>query len=143
VAVRVSETVPQRLLLYFTVGATLAGSPQSHPSLIAKLCRVGRSALSLELPARPEFPFPACFARAVDAYRFLIAKAYPPESVVLAGDGAGGGPCGCDHDGHSQWGLPMPAGSCRFSPWADLTLSGWSIMENARERSIMSWDRCS
>jgi acetyl esterase/lipase len=139
--VRVSETVPQRLLLYFHGGGYIAGSPQSHRALIAKLCRVGgAAALSLDYRLGPEFPFPACLRDAVDAYRFLIAKAYPPESVVLAGDGAGGGLAVATMMAIRNGGLPMPAGLVALSPWADLTLSGWSIMENAESDSAMSWD---
>jgi acetyl esterase/lipase len=139
--VRVSETVPQRLLLYFHGGGFIAGSPQSHRSLIAKLCRVGgAAALSLDYRLGPEFPFPACLRDAVDAYRFLISKAYPPESVVLAGDGAGGGLAVATMMAIRNGGLPMPAGLVALSPWADLTLSGWSIMENAESDPTLSWD---
>jgi acetyl esterase/lipase len=129
--VRISETVPQRLLLYFHGGGYISGSPASHRSLVARLCRVGgAAALSLDYRLGPEFPFPACLRDAVDAYRFLIAKAYPPESVVLAGDGSGGGLAVA----------PMPAGLIALSPWADLTLSGWSVMQNADADSAMSWE---
>jgi acetyl esterase/lipase len=37
-------------------------------------------------------------------------------------------------------GMPMPAALVAMSPWADLTLSGWSIMQNAESDSILSWD---
>jgi acetyl esterase/lipase len=37
-------------------------------------------------------------------------------------------------------GMPMPAGLIALSPWADLTLSGWSMMQNADKDSTLSWD---
>ena len=139
--VRVSETAPQRLLLYFHGGGYISGSPASHRPLVAKLCRVGgAAALSLDYRLGPEFPFPACLRDAVDAYRFLIAKAYPPESVILAGDGSGGGLAVATMMAIRNGGLPMPAGLIALSPWADLTLSGWSIMQNADTDSAMSWE---
>ena len=139
--VRISGADPQRLLLYFHGGGYISGSPESHRSLVAKLCRVGgAAALSLDYRLGPEFPFPAGLRDAVDAYRFLIAKAYPPESVVLAGDGAGGGLAVATMMAIRNGGLPMPAALVAMSPWADLTLSGWSIMQNAENDSTMSWD---
>ena len=139
--VRAADTEPQRLLLYFHGGGYVSGSPESHRALVAKLCRVGgAAALTLDYRLGPEFPFPAALRDAVDAYRFLIAKAYPPESVVLAGDGAGGGLAVATMMAIRNGGLPMPAGLVAMSPWADLTLSGWSIMQNAESDSAMSWE---
>jgi monoterpene epsilon-lactone hydrolase len=139
--VRASEAEPQRLLLYFHGGGYVSGSPESHRSLVARLCRVAdAAALSLDYRLGPEFPFPACLRDAVDAYRFLINKSYPPESVVLAGDGSGGGLAVATMMAIRNGGLPMPAGLVAMSPWADLTLSGWSIMQNAESDPVMSWD---
>jgi acetyl esterase/lipase len=139
--VRIADADPQRLLLYFHGGGYISGSPQTYLGPVAKLCRVGgAAALSLDYRLGPEFPFPACLRDAVDAYRFLIAKAYPPESVILAGDGAGGGLAVATMMAIRNGGLPMPAALVAMSPWADLTLSGWSIMQNAENDNVMSWD---
>jgi acetyl esterase/lipase len=139
--VRVSEDDPQRLLLYLHGGGFISGSPEGHRPLIARLCRAGSAAaLSLDYRLAPEFPFPAGLRDAVDAYRFLIGKGYPPESVVLAGDGAGGGLAVATLMAIRNGGMPMPAALVAMSPWADLTLSGWSIMQNAESDSVLSWD---
>jgi acetyl esterase/lipase len=139
--VRLSEEDPQRLLLYLHGGGFISGSPESHRPLIAKLCRAGNAAaLSLDYRLAPEFPFPAGLRDAVDAYRFLIGKGYPPESVVLAGDGAGGGLAVATLMAIRNGGMPMPAALVAMSPWADLTLSGWSIMQNAESDTVLSWD---
>jgi monoterpene epsilon-lactone hydrolase len=139
--VRIAQADPQRLLLYFHGGGYVAGSPESHRGLVGKLCRMGgAAALSLDYRLGPEFPFPAGLRDAVDAYRFLVAKAYPPESVILAGDGSGGGLALATMMAIRNGGLPMPAGLIAMSPWADLTLSGWSIMQNAESDPVMSWE---
>ena len=138
---RVTESEPQRLLLYFHGGGYVAGSPESHRPLVAKLCRAGgAAALSLDYRLAPEFPFPAALRDAVDAYRFLTAKAFHPGSIVLAGDGAGGGLAMATAMAIRNGGMPMPAGVIALSPWADLTLSGWSIMRNAESDSTLAWD---
>ena len=90
--VRVPESQPQRLLLYFHGGGYISGSPESHRPLIAKLCKAASAAaLAIDYRLGPEFPFPAGLRDAVDAYRFLTSKGIAAESLVLAGDGAGGG----------------------------------------------------
>ena len=35
-------------------------------------------------------------------------------------------------------GMPMPAGIVAMSPWADLSLSGWSVLDNARNDSTLA-----
>ncbi|HYK81111.1 MAG TPA: alpha/beta hydrolase [Micropepsaceae bacterium] len=139
--VRVSEAQTHRLLLYLHGGGFISGSPEAYRAVIAKLCRAGgAAALSVDYRLAPEFPFPAGLRDAVDAYRFLIAKGIPSESIVLAGDGAGGGLAFATLMAIRNGGMPMPAGIVALSPWADLTLSGWSIMQNAEKDSVMSWD---
>jgi|SRR5579871_1257562 len=139
--IRPAGEAPQRLLLYLHGGGYISGSPASHRPLIARLCRAaGAAALSLDYRLAPEFPFPAGLRDAVDAYRMLIAKAYPPELIVLAGDGAGGGLAVATLMAIRNGGMPLPAGLIAMSPWADLTLSGWSIMQNADSDSAISWD---
>ena len=139
--VRASDAEPSRLLLYFHGGGYVAGSPESHRPLVAKLCRSGAAiALSIDYRLAPEFPFPAALRDAVDAYRFLVSKGFPPGSIVLAGDGAGGGLAVAALMAIRNGGMPMPAGLVAMSPWADLTLSGWSIMRNADADAALAWD---
>ena len=138
---RPSGESPSRLLLYLHGGGYISGSPATHRALIARLCRAaGAAALSLDYRLAPEFPFPAGLRDEVDAYRLLIAKAYPPEAIVLAGDGAGGGLAVATLMAIRNGGMPLPAGLIAMSPWPDLTLSGWSIMQNAETDSALSWD---
>ncbi len=34
----------------------------------------------------------------------------------------------------------MPAACVAMSPWADLSLSGWSMLQNAKNDAALSWD---
>ena len=48
--IRVSESHPNRLVLYLHGGGFIAGSPESHRSLIANLCKVsGAAALAVDV----------------------------------------------------------------------------------------------
>jgi acetyl esterase/lipase len=139
---RVDETQPQRLILYLHGGGYVSGSPETHRPLIARLCKAaGAAALSLAYRLAPEFPFPAGLRDAMDAYRFLVNKGFPPQSIVLAGDGSGGGLAFATLLAIRNAGLPMPAGCVAMSPWADLTLSGWSVLQNARNDVVLSWEQ--
>jgi acetyl esterase/lipase len=88
----------------------------------------------------PEFPFPAALRDAVDAYRFLIAKGFSAHSIVFAGDGSGGGLAFACMIAVRNAGLPLPAACVTMSPWADLTLSGWSVLNNARKDKFLNWE---
>jgi len=139
--VRVEEAQPHRLLLYLHGGGYISGSPEIYRPLVARLCKAASStALSLDYRLGPEFPFPAALRDAVDAYRFLINNVVPAKSLAVAGDGAGGGLAFATLMAVRNAGLPMPAACIAMSPWADLALSGWSIMNNASEDSLLAWD---
>jgi acetyl esterase/lipase len=139
--VRVAETQPQRLVMYLHGGGYISGSPEAHRPLIARLCKAAScAALSLTYRLGPEFPFPAGLRDAVDAYRFLTGKGFPASSIILAGNGAGGGLAFATLLAIRNAGLPMPAGCVAMSPWADLTLSGWSMLQNRENDTMNSWE---
>ena len=134
-------TQPQRIILYLHGGGYVAGSPETHRPLVARLCKAcGAAALSLDYRLGPEFPFPAALRDAVDAYRMLIAKNFSPRSIVIAGDGSGGGLAFATLLAIRNGGFPMPSACVAMSPWADLTLTGWSILENARKDTVINWE---
>ena len=117
----------ERLILYFHGGGYIAGSPETHRPLI------GRLALAAEahafVPAyrlAPEFAFPAAVRDGIDAYRHLIAKGVDPKSMVVAGDGSGGGLAFAVLLAIRNAGLETPAAAVAMSPWTDLSLSGLS-----------------
>ncbi len=137
----VPESRPQRLLLYFHGGGYISGSPETHRPLVAKLCKaVGAAALVVNYRLGPEYPFPAALRDAVDAYRFLIGNGFSSQSIVFAGDGSGGGLAFAGIMAVRNAGLVLPAACLAMSPWADLTLTGWSFLENAGSDEFLSWE---
>ncbi len=139
--VRVAETKPERLIVYLHGGGFVAGSPEAHRALLARLCKSSAAAgLALQYRLGPEYPFPAGLRDVVDAYRHLIAKGFSPKSIVFAGEGAGGGLALSGLLAIRNAGLPMPAACVAMSPWADLTLSGWSVLNNASSDDVLSWE---
>jgi acetyl esterase/lipase len=138
---RPPEAAPGRTLLYFHGGGFIAGSPQSHRGLVARLARAGEaSAFSVAYRLAPDCVFPAPVRDGVDCYRALLGAGVSPSGIILGGDGAGGGLAFAVALGIRNAGLAMPAGLVALSPWADLSLSGWSIKRNRERDRRLDWD---
>ncbi|MGO8712427.1 MAG: alpha/beta hydrolase [Rhizomicrobium sp.] len=139
--VRIGETTSHRLILYFHGGGYVSGSPETHRPLVARLCQAAQAvAFSPSYRLAPEFPFPAGLRDGIDVYRYLLQRSIAPSSIVLAGDAAGGGLAFALLLAIRNAGLPMPAACVAMSPWADLSLSGWSMLQNARNDAALSWE---
>jgi len=137
----IGQSSDGRIILYFHGGGFIAGSPQSHRPLIGRLveaCGVG--AFSVDYRLAPECFFPAAVRDGVDAYRALLAKGTAPSSVILAGDEAGGGLAFSVALAVRNAGLAMPGGLMALSPWADLSLSGLSILQNRKSDTVQDWE---
>jgi monoterpene epsilon-lactone hydrolase len=138
---RPPDAAPGRTLLYFHGGGFVAGSPQSHRGLVARLARAGEaSVFSVAYRLAPDCVFPAPVRDGVDCYRALLAAGVSPAGIVLAGDGAGGGLAFAVALGIRNAGLAMPAALAALSPWADLSLSGWSMVRNRARDQRLDWD---
>src|SRR5689334_2255266 len=139
--VRFAHSSPNRLIIYFHGGGYVAGSPQTHRALIARLALASESTVfALDYRLAPEFAFPAAVRDGIDVYRHITAKGVSPSAIVLAGDGSGGGLAFSVLTAVRNAKLAMPAGCIAMSPWADLSLSGWSVMQNAKSDVTLSWD---
>lgn len=139
--VRVANVTAPRLILYFHGGGYVSGSPETHRPLVARLCLAAQAtAFSLAYRLAPEFGFPSGLRDAIDAYRHLVQRGVAASSIVLAGDAAGGGLAFGLLLAIRNAGLPMPAGCVAMSPWADLSLSGWSMLQNEKNDATLSWE---
>ncbi len=139
--VEVSESEPDRVLLYLHGGGYTLCSPETHRGLVARLSRVARTrALVIDYRLAPEHPFPAAVEDAEAAYRWLLATGQPAEKIVIAGDSAGGGLTAALLLAIRDAGLPRPAGAALLSPWTDLALTGWSMLTKADEDPMLRPD---
>jgi acetyl esterase/lipase len=131
--VRTETSSTRRLILYFHGGGYIAGSPETHRALVAKLAHAAEaSAFSAAYRLAPEYAFPAAVRDGIDAYRQLLERGVSPQSIVLGGNGSGGGLAFSVLLAIRNAGLTMPAACVAMSPWADLSLSGWSVFVSAR-----------
>lgn len=130
--VTVGKHTPGQVLLYFHGGGYLAGSPQTHRHVVARLCAMsGLQAYVPRYSLAPESPPPACLADATAAFDDLVAQGFAPQNIVLGGDSAGGGLALLLLSRLCQRGTP-PGGCFAWSPFCDMTFSGASVGENGR-----------
>jgi acetyl esterase/lipase len=131
-----------RAMLYFHGGGFVAGSPETHRGLIARLVEAsGVPAFVPRYRLAPENPFPAAVRDGLDAYRELIARGVPASCILLAGDEAGGGLAFSVALAARNAGIDRPGGVAALSPWADLALSGHAMLGNRAGDSQLSWEQ--
>src|SRR5262249_17368200 len=99
------------------------------------------SAFAVRYRLAPENPFPASVRDGLDAYRALLAKDIAPTSILLAGDEAGGGLAFAVALAIRNAGLDRPGGIAPLSPWADLALSGLSVLGNRGSGTVLAWEQ--
>ena len=132
---------PERTMLYFHGGGFVAGAPETHRPLVGRLVEAsGVGAFSVKYRLAPECFFPSAVRDGIDCYRALLAKGVRGSSIVLAGDEAGGGLAFAVALAVRNAGLEMPGGIVALSPWADLSLSGLSMLGNRKSDSLLDWE---
>ena len=132
---------PERTMLYFHGGGFVAGSPETHRPLVGRLVEAsGVGAFSVKYRLAPECFFPSAVRDGIDAYRALLAKGVSGSAIVLAGDEAGGGLAFSVALAVRNAGLEMPGGIVVLSPWADLSLSGLSMLGNRKTDTLLDWE---
>lgn len=122
---------PAPVILYLHGGGYYFCSPRTHRSIVFGLgTRTDARVFSLDYRLAPEHRFPAALDDALAAYRRLLAAGTPAESIVIAGDSAGGGLALATLVALRDAGDTLPAGAILFSPWTDLAATGATIRTN-------------
>ncbi|MGB2636810.1 MAG: alpha/beta hydrolase [Candidatus Acidiferrum sp.] len=84
------HTAPALTVLYFH-GGGYSFYPRAYANFIALFTMAAKSRIfALDYRLAPEHPFPAQLEDAFSAYRWLLEKGVDPDSLILAGDSAGG-----------------------------------------------------
>ena len=121
-----------RVLMFFHGGGYCSGSIQSHRRLVTEAGRAARiHTLAVAYRLAPEHPFPAAYADALTAWRFLRNQGIAAAHIAIGGDSAGAGLAlgliGRLRDGGEE----LPACAWLISPWTDLTMSGSTLASKA------------
>ena len=127
-----ADAPEDKAILYFHGGGFRIGSVASHRDLIARIalasgCRV----LAINYRLAPEHRFPAALDDALVAYGWMLDRGLKPDSVVFAGDSAGGNLVLAAMLALRERGLPLPIAAVLMSPWTDLAATGTSYVTRA------------
>lgn len=119
-------------------GGYSQGSSKTHRELGARLARLtAMRIVTINYHLASEFLFPAAVEDAA-AYRCLLASGLPAQSIVIAGDSAGGGLALAALLMLRDAGVPLPLATVLLLPWADLSLSGDSMQSRAALDPLVS-----
>jgi len=118
-------------LLYLHGGGYFACSAETHRPVTIAFARRGFGVFAPNYRLAPEHPFPAAVEDALAAYRGLL-RSTSANSIVIAGESAGGGLAAALLVALKGGREPMPAAAALFSPWTDLAGTGDSLRTNAR-----------
>lgn len=137
--VRWREATDDGAIVYLHGGGYVFGSLDSHRSIAWRLARAtGMSVLLVDYRLAPEHPYPAAVDDAFNAYQWLLDQQIAQDRLVVAGDSAGGGLATALMLRLKTEGSKLPEAAVLLSPWADLTLSGASMSENADGDAMLS-----
>ena len=115
------------------------GSATGYSHFGAHLARVANARVILpEYRLAPEHHYPDAVDDACAAYLALRAKADSRETVILAGDSAGGGLAMATLLRLREQGHVLPGGCVLVSPWLDFTLSGSTLVSHADLDPLLS-----
>jgi acetyl esterase/lipase len=123
--------------LYIHGGGFVAGSPRTHRPLTWRLTRdIGIPVYAIDYRLAPEHPYPAGLDDCVAAYKGLLDKGIPAQSILAGGDSAGGNLTLALALRLKAESLPLPAALVCLSPATDMTASGDSYRTNAEADSL-------
>lgn len=134
---------PDLRLLYLHGGGFVAGSSSYYLTLAGRLSlATGCAVLAPDYRLAPEHPFPRGLEDSLAAFQWLRLNGPKGPSVgrqvSIAGDSAGGGLVLSMLLALRDAEKPQPAAAVAISPFADLTLTGESLLSEAEHDPIMS-----
>ncbi len=89
----------------------------------------GMRVLALGYRLAPEHPFPAALDDALSAWHFLRREGFAAQRIAIGGDSAGGGLTLACMLRLRDAGEALPGCAWLVSPWADLSMSGASMVD--------------
>jgi acetyl esterase/lipase len=126
-------------IMYLHGGGYMVGGLTSHSAFCARLAQaVGGRVIFVDYRLAPEAPFPCAFQDCLGAWRMVADQQAGP--MILAGDSAGGGLALAVAQAAIAEAARIPDRLILFSPWADMALSGESMISNAATDSVLSHD---
>ncbi|WP_068076726.1 alpha/beta hydrolase [Novosphingobium lentum] len=119
-----------KLLIHYHSGGYVMGSAKGYREFACRLsAATGATVLLPDYRLAPDHAYPAAADDALTAYNWA-ARHWPPASIIVSGDSAGGGLCVATLMAVRDAGGPVPAGGIAISPLLDLAGEGQSCDTN-------------
>ena len=117
------------IILYVAGGGFIMPPSRKQKTMVQRLCEaVNCEVLMVAHRLAPEHPFPAAPLDFAAHYLGLLENGHRPENIFLAADTAGASIVLGALQLLLEDDADLPAGIVLFSPWCDLSLSGWSYI---------------
>ena len=126
------ENLHHLAILQLHGGGFVGAMTNAHRSTAVLYSEVGKGAsvLTIDYRVAPKHTYPAALEDAKCSYEWLLKRGFKEEEIIIAGDSAGAGLglalCMYLRDNNRR----LPKGIVCMSPWADLTASGASYVDN-------------
>jgi len=123
---------PQKIIYYLHGGAYIAGLVSFYRNFANDFYEAAGAALVLlDYKCAPEYKYPSQLNEAFDVWLYLTKElGYKPENIIIGGDSAGGNLTLALMLKLRDEKFQMPRAAFCISPWADMTASGKTYIEN-------------
>lgn len=119
-----------KLVIHYHSGGYMMGSAHAYREFACRLSEASGAAVLLpDYRLAPEYPYPAAADDALTVYNWAV-RHWPPSSIIVSGDSAGGGLCLATLMAVRDAGGPNPAAGLAISPLLDLSGEGQSCETN-------------
>jgi monoterpene epsilon-lactone hydrolase len=130
IEVTIDGTDSADVILYFHGGVYVIGSAAASVPLVSDLARrTATKVITVDYRLAPENPYPAALQDARAAYEGLLQQGVDPGRIAIAGESAGAGLAMATLLALRDAGKTLPSSAFLMSPYADLTLSGESVVD--------------
>src|ERR1039457_1373139 len=130
IEVTIDGTDSADVILYFHGGVYVTGSAAASVPLVSDLARrTATKVITVDYRLAPENPYPAALQDARAAYEGLLQQGVDPGRIAIAGESAGSGLAMATLLALRDAGKTLPSSAFLMSPYADLTLSGESVVD--------------
>lgn len=127
----------QRNILYFHGGGYIF-ERTNHAREIHIALACAANIWVPEYRLAPEYPYPAALEDAYTSYLGLLDRGIEPHNIFVMGDSAGGGLALGLLLKLRDDGIPLPKACIVMSPWADLSLTGDSLVTREPSDPLLS-----
>lgn len=131
----------EKIILYCHGGGYTSGNLGYSRPLASKLSHAtGWETLCFEYRLAPEHPYPAAVDDAVRVWDHLMYQGYGARDITVAGDSAGGNLALVLLHRLKAEGRQLPRRLVLLSPWTDMTASGASYTQRAKQDPTITMD---